>query len=51
MDKTLRIHIFQHVSFEGPAAIKVWAEKNGHLLSYTRFYSNGTLPNLDAARC
>ncbi|MFO7369844.1 MAG: type 1 glutamine amidotransferase [Bacteroidales bacterium] len=47
MSKTLRIHIFQHVSFEGPAAIKVWAEKNGHLLSYTRFYNNEKIPEPD----
>ena len=43
----LRIHIFQHVSFEGPAAIKDWADKNGHLLSYTRFYNNEKIPEPD----
>ena len=47
MIKTLRIHIFQHVSFEGPAAIKAWADDNGHLLSFTRFYKNEKLPELD----
>lgn len=43
----LRIHIFQHVSFEGPAAIKVWAEKNGHKLSYTLFFKNDKIPEPD----
>ncbi|MBN1142937.1 MAG: type 1 glutamine amidotransferase [Bacteroidales bacterium] len=47
MNITLRIHIFQHVPFEGPAAIKVWAEKNGHMLSYTRFFNNDKLPEPD----
>lgn len=47
MHNKLRIHIFQHVSFEGPAALKAWAEKNGHLLSYTRFYNNEKPPEHD----
>lgn len=47
MHNKLRIHIFQHVSFEGPAALKAWAEKNGHLLSYTRFYNNEIIPEPD----
>jgi GMP synthase-like glutamine amidotransferase len=47
INKALRIHIFQHVSFEGPAAIKDWAEKSGHQLSYTRFYENEKLPHPD----
>lgn len=47
MHNKFRIHIFQHVSFEGPAAIQVWADKNGHLLSFTRFYNNEKIPEPD----
>ncbi len=39
----MKIHCLQHVSFEGPAAIASWAEKNGHSIRYTRFYE-GELP-------
>ena len=34
----MKIHILQHVPFEGPGYIKEWAEQHGHILSYTRFY-------------
>lgn len=47
MYQKLRIHIFQHVSFEGPAAIEDWAIKNGHLLRYTRFFNNDKIPEPD----
>ncbi|MGE7774374.1 type 1 glutamine amidotransferase [Chitinophaga sp. NPDC101104] len=40
----MRIRIFQHVPFEGPAAIAEWAESKGHTLEYTRFYDNDPLP-------
>lgn len=40
----MRIRIFQHASFEGPAAIAEWAEERGHSLEYTRFYENDPLP-------
>lgn len=40
----MRIRIFQHASFEGPAAIAEWAEERGHTLEYTRFYDNDPLP-------
>ena len=45
--KTLRIHYFQHVSFEGIAHIETWAKKNAHAVSSTKFYKNETLPKLD----
>ena len=32
----MRIHVFQHVPFEGPANIAVWAASRGHSLSVTR---------------
>ncbi|WP_341837715.1 gamma-glutamyl-gamma-aminobutyrate hydrolase family protein [Chitinophaga pollutisoli] len=40
----MRIRIFQHVPFEGPAAIAEWAESKGHQLEFTRFYENDPLP-------
>lgn len=44
----MRIHIFQHVPFEGPAEIAVWANAKGHPLSITRFYENEAPPaNVD----
>jgi GMP synthase-like glutamine amidotransferase len=44
----IKIHIFQHVSFEGPAMIAEWAKSKGHVLSYTRFYENPELPELNS---
>lgn len=45
--KTLKIHYFQHVPFEGIGHIETWANKNGHQLSHTKFYENEALPNLE----
>ena len=44
--KTIHIHILQHVPFEGPALIAGWAEANSHVISYTRFWENFSLPPL-----
>ncbi len=46
--KHLRIHYFQHVSFEGLGNIEEWASVNGHELSATKFYLDPTLPALDS---
>lgn len=35
----MKIHVFQHVAFEGLGAIQPWAESQGHAISYTRFYA------------
>ncbi|RLD40712.1 MAG: amidotransferase [Bacteroidetes bacterium] len=40
----MKIHILQHVHFEGPGYIAEWAEKNGHTLSYTKFFKAFTIP-------
>lgn len=45
--RTLRIHYFQHVSFEGIGYIEKWAEKNAYQLSSTKFYAGETIPNMD----
>jgi GMP synthase-like glutamine amidotransferase len=42
--KTLRIHFFQHVSFEGLGSIEEWAALNGHLLTSTKFYEKVWFP-------
>ncbi|MBI5808934.1 MAG: type 1 glutamine amidotransferase [Ignavibacteriales bacterium] len=45
--KQLRIHYFQHVTFEGLGYIETWATQNGHLLSSTKFFEDEfTFPNL-----
>ncbi len=44
---SLRIHCLQHVPFEGIGHIEVWAEKNNHSLSFTRFFEDVTLPPQD----
>ena len=43
-----RVHVLQHVSFEGPAAIADWLHMHGHSLQVTTLYQPHTLP--DTAR-
>ena len=45
--KTIKIHCFQHVDFEGLACIGNWIEKKGHAVNYTRFYENYSVPECD----
>jgi GMP synthase (glutamine-hydrolysing) len=40
----MKIHILQHVPFEGPGFIAEWAEENGPTLSYTKFFEAFTIP-------
>ncbi|MDX1397273.1 MAG: type 1 glutamine amidotransferase [Oceanospirillum sp.] len=40
----MRIHVLQHVPYEGPGSIARWAEKNGHTLTTTRFFEGDALP-------
>ncbi|MDR1743426.1 MAG: type 1 glutamine amidotransferase [Dysgonamonadaceae bacterium] len=44
--KSLRIHYFKHVPFEGLGYIGEWADANRHALLCTRFYENDKLPQL-----
>jgi len=44
----MRIHVIQHVSFEGPAYLAVWAERQGHSLAFTRWYQGDSLPAIHA---
>ncbi|WP_372773321.1 type 1 glutamine amidotransferase [Mangrovibacterium sp.] len=36
--KTKRIHVFQHVAFEGPGSLTTWFKQNNFPVEYTRFY-------------
>ncbi|MCS1351839.1 type 1 glutamine amidotransferase [Mechercharimyces sp. CAU 1602] len=44
--RSTRIHIIQHVDFEGPAAISQWASSRKYTLSSTKLYSGEYLPSL-----
>lgn len=44
--KQLRIHCFQHVQFEGLGCILDWINKQHHSVTYTRFYENPILPDI-----
>lgn len=43
----MRIHVLQHVLFEGPAAIAEWAETHGHDLTTTHRYAGEALPDFE----
>jgi GMP synthase-like glutamine amidotransferase len=43
----MRIHIIQHVAFEGPGAIAEWARERGHSISFTEQFSRRRLPAVD----
>ncbi len=42
----MRIHVLQHVAFEGPAAIEDWARRSGHVITCSRLDKGGPLPTL-----
>jgi len=44
MSRRQRIHLLQHVSFEGPAAIATWIKNKGSFLSVTKLYQGESLP-------
>lgn len=44
----MRLHVLQHVPFEGPGSIETWAARTGHPLARTRLYANDPLPSIDA---
>jgi len=43
---SLQIAILQHIEFEGPAAIQLWAENHCHIVSIYKVYQNEKLPEL-----
>lgn len=40
----MRLHYLQHVPFENPGSILVWAQENGHVLTNTQLYNKEPLP-------
>jgi GMP synthase-like glutamine amidotransferase len=40
----MKIHVLQHVPYEGPGRIAPWLQERGHTLTYTRFYEDPALP-------
>jgi GMP synthase - Glutamine amidotransferase domain len=46
--KQIRIHFLQHVPFEGPGYIAIWASQNNYPVSYTKLYEEAALPELNA---
>ena len=47
MNDSIRLHCLQQVSEEGPACISDWIEANLARISYTHFYENAVLPQLE----
>jgi GMP synthase-like glutamine amidotransferase len=43
----MRLHYFQHVSFEGLGSIESWAKEMAYEITSTRFFTNDPFPNLD----
>jgi GMP synthase-like glutamine amidotransferase len=43
----VRVRVFQHVPFEGLAAIEPWLRARGSAIATTRFYANDPIPALD----
>ncbi len=43
----MRVHVFQHASFEGLAGIEPWLVKAGAMITYTRFFEAAALPALE----
>jgi GMP synthase-like glutamine amidotransferase len=44
----MRIHVLQHVPFEGIGSIAAWAEARQAMIQYTRFFEDFNLPALDS---
>jgi len=44
----MRVHVLQHVPFEGLGSIERWLSKQGASLTYTRFYETADLPMTEA---
>jgi GMP synthase-like glutamine amidotransferase len=45
--KTLKVHYFQHVPFEGLGSIESWLKANSAHISSTKFYEDVSMPNVD----
>lgn len=47
-NRGMRIHVLQHVAFEGPAAIGEWARRRGHIVRRSRLDAGESLPDVAA---
>lgn len=45
--RSIRVHYFQHVPFEGLGSIESWLKANSARVSVTRFYESASLPDTD----
>ncbi|HTB80288.1 MAG TPA: type 1 glutamine amidotransferase [Opitutaceae bacterium] len=43
----MRVHVFQHVPFEGPAEIGRWLERRGVTPTFTHFFAETALPPVE----
>jgi GMP synthase-like glutamine amidotransferase len=43
----MRVHVLQHVPFEGLGSMATWLTEARAVVSYTRFYNNEVLPSLN----
>jgi GMP synthase-like glutamine amidotransferase len=43
----MRVHVLQHVPFEGLGSIEEWLHHQGASITYTRFFASNVLPSLD----
>ena len=41
----MKVHVLQHVPFEGVGSMEVWLTKRGATVGYTRFYESAKLPD------
>lgn len=41
----MRVHVVQHVAFEGVGSIGPWLERCGYQVTYTRFFAGDALPH------
>jgi GMP synthase-like glutamine amidotransferase len=46
--ESMRVHVLQHVSFEGLGSIATWLEARMAKVRYTRFFESANLPKLDS---
>jgi GMP synthase-like glutamine amidotransferase len=44
----MRVHVLQHVPFEGLGSIAAWLEERNASLTFTRFHEAGRLPRIDS---
>jgi GMP synthase-like glutamine amidotransferase len=44
----MKVHVLQHVSFEGIGSMEPWLTERGADIRYTRFFENDPLPDLGA---